>query len=80
MNFDLECQVVDTATELFALAMTETNKATEVQFNEALCRALDEVMARHPGYPIEMVCFAMGRALGRMEGVKRRRPPRDLVS
>jgi hypothetical protein len=66
MDFDLEHDVMNTATELFALAGQET--ATKAQYDQAVEDVIDEVLRRHPEFSSELFAFAMGRALGRCEG------------
>jgi hypothetical protein len=66
MDFDLEHDVMNVATELCGLALNET--ATFAQYQEAVDHALSDVLQQHPNFPVELFAFAMGRALGRLEG------------
>jgi hypothetical protein len=44
MNFDLENDVMNVATELFSLVMAETKRASEAQFQEAVDHAVRNVL------------------------------------
>jgi hypothetical protein len=78
MNFDVEHQVLQTATELYELALTETE--TLNQYEDTVEQLSQDVLERHPDFPVNLLVFAMGRALGRIEGrrsipaVNRRKP------
>ena len=61
MNFDVEHQVLQTATELYELALTETE--TLNQYEDAVDQLSQDVLERHPDFPVNLLVFAMGRAL-----------------
>jgi hypothetical protein len=69
MNFDLESKVLSSAIELFGFALNEAS--SEAQFHQAVEDVVREVMMRYPDIPIEQLTFALGRALGKLEGEKR---------
>jgi hypothetical protein len=71
MNFDVAHQAVDEATELFELASRET--ATQAQYDQAVEHVLRDVLDRHPDFSTELFAFAMGRAMGRLEGSQQQR-------
>ena len=65
MNFDLEHKVLSSATELFGMALSETS--TEEEHREACEQCIRDLLNRYPDTPLELLWFAMGRALGRFE-------------
>ena len=69
MNFDLEQKVMSSAAELFGFALKESS--TEAQFYQAVEDVIREVMLRHPDVSVELLSFALGRAIGNLEGQKR---------
>jgi hypothetical protein len=71
MDFDTEHEILHVATELFELAGQEME--SEAKHRAAVLQAASEVLWRHPGFPKDLLQFAMGRALGRREGALRER-------
>jgi hypothetical protein len=69
MNLDLECKILTTATELFGFAMKETS--TEAEQSDAVEGIIRDVLERYPDITAEKLAFAMGRALGRIEGQRK---------
>jgi hypothetical protein len=74
MNFGVAHQAVDTATALFELASRET--ATQAQYDQAVEHMLRDVLERYPDFSTELFAFAMGRAMGRLEGSQQRKRER----
>jgi hypothetical protein len=70
MNFDLECNVISTATDLFGFALKES-ASNELQWDQAVELIIREVQERYPDFSAEKLAFAMGRALGRIECQRR---------
>jgi hypothetical protein len=71
MDVDLEHKVIDSVTELIEFAQKE-EAVTEAQWRQAVEDILfNQVLRRHPDFPVHQFFFAMGRALGRLEGKKR---------
>jgi hypothetical protein len=68
MKRDVEGQVIETAAELFALAIKEAE--SEAQWDIAVDEIVKDVRKRHPDISIATLAFAMGRAVGRLEGQK----------
>jgi hypothetical protein len=67
MNFDLECKVISTATDLFGFALKKS-RSNELHWDQAVELIVHELQERYPDFSAEKLAFAMGRALGRMEG------------
>jgi hypothetical protein len=66
MDFDLEHNVLSSAADLFGFALRETT--TEAQHRKAVEEIIRDVLERYPNVSAPLLAFAMGRALGRLEG------------
>jgi hypothetical protein len=66
LPFDIEHAVLSTAADLFGLAMKEA--ANDGQWNEAVEDIIRDVLKRYPDISTAQLAFALGRALGRIEG------------
>jgi hypothetical protein len=65
IDFDLEHNVIASATELFGFALKETS--TESQHRAAVDQIINDVLDRYPEISAVTLAFAMGRALGKFE-------------
>jgi hypothetical protein len=74
MKLDVQAQVIETAAELFALAIKEAE--SEAQWDTAVDEIVKDVRKRHPDISIATLALAMGRAVGRLEGQKQMRKRR----
>jgi hypothetical protein len=71
MNFDLEEIVTSSAAELFGFALKEAS--SEAEFHQAVEGVIREVMMRYPDISVDILSFALGRAIGRLEDQQRKK-------
>lgn len=72
MDFDVELKIILTTTELFELALQEAT--TEADYDQAVEHIVRDVLSHHPEFSTALMSFAMGVAVGRLEGACRANP------